>query len=196
MFADRVTTNRVTGFSPFQLLHATDPILPLDIAEATFLVEDFHSGISTSELLRLRARQISKHPEDVLKAAETLRKARFKSKQHFEERFIKRLTRDKYDPGELVLARNTAIEMSHDRKHQPRYLGPFEVAARTPKGNYRLKELDGTVLQYKYAAFRILPYISRNHAFMRNQSLQEESESESSESDNPESDEDPTGSEE
>ena len=41
MFADRVTTNRVTGFSPYQLLHATDPILPLDIAEATFMVEEF-----------------------------------------------------------------------------------------------------------------------------------------------------------
>lgn len=51
IFADRVTTSRVTDFSPFQLLlHATDPILPLDIAEATFLVEDFKSGISIEEL--------------------------------------------------------------------------------------------------------------------------------------------------
>jgi hypothetical protein len=58
--------------------------------------------------------------------------------------------------------------MSHDRKHKPRYLGPYEVAERTAKGNYRLKELDGTLLQYKYAAFHILPYISRHHSFMKN----------------------------
>ena len=41
MFADRITTSRVTGFSPYQLLHATDPFLLLDLAEATFLVEEF-----------------------------------------------------------------------------------------------------------------------------------------------------------
>ena len=175
LFADRVTVNRVTGFSPFQLLHATDPMLPLDLAEATFLVEDFYSGLSTSDLLILRARQIAKHPDDIAKASETLRKARFASKNHFEHKFIKRLTRTTYQPGELVLVRNTAIEMSHDRKHKPRYLGPYEVAERTIKGNYKLKELDGTELQYKYAAFRILPYITRQHSFMKNNQENEDS---------------------
>jgi transposase InsO family protein len=177
MFADRVTVNRVTGFSPFQLLHATDPLLPLDIAEATFLVEEFRSGISTSELLQLRARQIAKHPEDIERAAQTLQKARFTSKKQFEQRFIKRLNRDTYDPGELVLVRNTEVELSLNRKHQPRYLGPFEVEERTQKGNYKLKELDGTKLKIKYAAFRVLPYITRNHVFMKDQQ-QDESEEE------------------
>ena len=176
MFADRVTVNRVTGFSPYQLLHATDPLLPLDIAEATFLVEEFRSGIDTAELLQLRARQIAKHPKDVKRAAETLRQARFASKQQFERRFLKRLGQEIYQPGELVLARNTEIEMSHDRKHQPRYLGPYEVEERTIKGNYRLKELDGTVLRNKYAAFRILPYITRNHPFMLSPEEDEEQE--------------------
>jgi len=66
--------------------------------------------------------------------------------------------------------------MSHDRKHQPRYLGPYEVEERTIKGNYRLKELDGTVLRNKYAAFRILPYITRNHPFMLSPEVDEEEE--------------------
>jgi hypothetical protein len=63
--------------------------------------------------------------------------------------------------------RNTAIEMSHDRKHKPRYLGPYEVDQVTKGRNYKLKELDGTPLQNTYAAFRLLPYITRKHAFMR-----------------------------
>jgi hypothetical protein len=30
LLADRVTVSRVTGFSPFQLLHGVDPVLPFD----------------------------------------------------------------------------------------------------------------------------------------------------------------------
>ena len=74
MFANRITTSRVTGFSPYQLLHATDLFLPLDLAEATFLVEEFRSGISTEDLLVLRTHQLSKHPEDVKRTSETLHK--------------------------------------------------------------------------------------------------------------------------
>ena len=74
------------------MLHATDPLLPLDLAEATFFVEEFRSGIDTEELLMLCARQIARHPEDIARAAETLRKACFKSKWHFEKKFVKRMT--------------------------------------------------------------------------------------------------------
>jgi len=59
----------------------------LDITEATFLVEEFRSGIDTTELLQLRAQQIAKYPEDVAHAAETLCKARFASKEQFENGF-------------------------------------------------------------------------------------------------------------
>ena len=72
LFADQITVNRVTGFSPFQLLHATDPLLPLDLAKATFLVKEFISGMQTEDLLVMRARQLEKHPDDVAQAAETL----------------------------------------------------------------------------------------------------------------------------
>jgi hypothetical protein len=192
MFADRITTNRVTGFSPYQLLHATDPIIPLDIAEATFLVEEFKSGISTEKLLELRARQISKHPEDVSRAAETLLKSRFASKKQFEQRFIKKLTRNLYNPGELVLMRNTKIEMSHDRKALQQYLGPYEITERTMKNNYRLMELDGTKLKGigSVAAFRILPYITRNHWFMKNNNTEEDENEDTSESDSDEESDD------
>ena len=184
VFADRVTVSRVTGFSPFQLLHGTDPILPLDLAEATFSVEGFRKGISTEDLLVLRARQLAKHPDDVRRAAETLKKARFNSKEQFEKRFYHRLSRSQYKVGELVLVRNTAIEMSHDRKHKPRYLGPYIVRKVTSGGNYMLSELDGAPLHYTYAAFRLLPYITRTHPFMHNHA---EGEAESDPESDPES---------
>jgi len=101
VFANRVTVSSITGFSPFQLLHGTNLILLLDLAEATFLVEEFRRGLATSELLVLRARQLSKHPDDVKRAAETLKKARFSSKEVFEKRFQHRLSQNVYKERNL-----------------------------------------------------------------------------------------------
>jgi len=104
--------------------------------------------------------QIHKHPEDIACAAKILKKAHFASKAQFEQRFIKRLTCDEYKAGELVLVRNTAIELSHNRKHQPRYLGPYEICQKASEKSYSLKDLDGTRFRQRIATFRLLPYIS------------------------------------
>jgi hypothetical protein len=188
LLADRVTVSRVTGFSPFQLLHATDPVLPFDLAEATFMVSGFRSGMTTAELLTLRIRQLSKHDRDVKKAADTLRKARFRSKEQFERKFIKRLQKDEYKRGELVLVRNVGIEMevSIKRKTADRYFGPYEVERKNRGGAYILKELDGSTFRHNpTAAFRLLPYITRDHWFMRTgwMELEGEEDSESIEDD-------------
>jgi hypothetical protein len=170
LLADRVTVSRVTGFSPYQLFHGTDPILPFDLAEATFMVSGFRSGISTAELLTLRIRQLSKHDCDIKRASETLRKARFRSKQQFERRFKKKLQKEEYTKGELVLVRNVGIEMavSSRRKTDDRYFGPYEVARKNKGGAYILQELEGTLFRNNpTAAFRLLPYITRNHWFMQ-----------------------------
>jgi hypothetical protein len=58
--------------------------------------------------------------------------------------------------------RNTRVEKELDRKTKPRYLGPFEVVRRTTGGSYVLKELDGTISKRGVAAFRLLPYHSRD----------------------------------
>jgi transposase InsO family protein len=161
LFADRIMTSRVTGFSAFYLMHGVHPVLPFDLAEATFMVEGFRGDLTSEELLALRIQQLEKRPEDLARAAETLRKARFRSKEQFEKRFSLRLQKGHYKPGELVLIRNTRIEKELNRKTKPRYLGPFAVVRRTTGGSYILRELDGTVSRRGIAAFRLLPYISR-----------------------------------
>jgi RNase H-like domain found in reverse transcriptase/Integrase zinc binding domain len=167
VFADRITVSSVTGYSPYFLLHGIHPLLPFDLSEATFMVDGFRSGLSTSELLTLRIRQLQRHQEDIEKAAETLKKARFKSKQQFERRFRRRLQKKHYTPGELVLVRNSRLESTIARmKTEPRYLGPYEVVRRTPRGAYVLKEVDGAEHAERYAAFRLLPYIYRNNPIL------------------------------
>jgi len=137
-------------------------------------------------------RQLHKHPQDVERAAKILKKARLASKAQFEQRFVKWLSRDEYKTGELVLVRNSAIELSHNRKHQPRYLGPYEVDQKASEKSYTLKDLDGSPFQHRIATSRLLPYISRRHQFMRSPNTKEPSESgtdsENSESDSSDSD--------
>ena len=47
-------------------------------------------------------------------------------------------------------------------KTSPQYLGPYEVVKRTKKGNYVLKELNGTLLRDAIAGFRVIGYLSRD----------------------------------
>jgi hypothetical protein len=158
VFADRITIRKSTGFSAYYLLYGVHPVLPFDLTEATFLVEGFRSGISSEDLLALRIQQLEKRNEDVAKAARILRKTRIRSKKQFEKRFAHRLKQKKFNPGDLVLVRNSPIEKELNRKTKPRYLGPYEVVMRTSKGSYVLKELDGTQSRAGIAGFRLLKY--------------------------------------
>ena len=153
IFANRVTISCVTGFSLFQLLHGTDSILPLNLAEATFSVKGFRNNISMEDLLILCTRQLAKHSDDIRRAAKTLKKAQFSSKEQFKKRFYCCLSRDHYKVRELVLVCNTAVEILHDQKHKPRYLGPYVIREVTKGGNYKLSELDRVPLNYTYTAF-------------------------------------------
>ncbi|KAI0323303.1 hypothetical protein GY45DRAFT_1349828 [Cubamyces sp. BRFM 1775] len=160
-FADKVTTRRSTGFSPFYLLYGTHPILPFDLAEATFMISNYRAGISTAELLALRIRQLEKHPEDIRKATDAIRRSRLASKAQFEKRFSHRLRQTPLSPGSLVLVRNSARDAGLSGKYTPRYTGPYVIDRITKGGAYVLRELDGTFLRQGFAAFRLLPYRPR-----------------------------------
>ncbi|KZP15611.1 hypothetical protein FIBSPDRAFT_749873 [Athelia psychrophila] len=173
-FADRISVSRVTGYSAYYLLHGEHPLLPLDLCDMSFLVHGFTSGMTSAELLALRIRQLERHEEDIGNAAAVLREARFRSKAQFERRFEKKLRHKFYQPGDLVIVRNSKIEVTLNKKHQPRYLGPFEVDRRTKGGSYVLKELDGTFIRKGVAAFRLYPYIDRNSPMLKKLSPMDE----------------------
>ncbi|KNZ80070.1 hypothetical protein J132_07951, partial [Termitomyces sp. J132] len=68
-----------------------------------------------------------------------------------------------FKAGDLVLMRNTRIEVTHNKKMKPHYLGPLVVISRNHGGAYIICELDGSVLHHPVAAFSLVPFFAREH---------------------------------
>ena len=161
-FTYRVTTSRITGFSPFFMLHGVEPVLPFDLVEATCLVQGFHKDMTSEDLMALRIQQLEKRTEDIETASKKLIQARIRSKHQYEKRYHYRLSKKSLQQGDLVLVRNSIIERELNKKTKPRYLEPFQIVRQTKGGSYVLQELDGTVSRSGIAAFRLIPYKSRD----------------------------------
>ena len=189
-YADRITVRRTTGFSPYYLLHGVHPFMPSDLTDATFLIADYKPGMTSQELIAARTRQLLRLPEDIAKARKVLQDSRSRFKEAYERKFAQRLQKEPYKPGSSVLLRNNLIEnsVSIERKTADRYMGPYQVIRQTQGGSYILAEMDGTLLKHHVAAYRLMPYISREdlelltehqdqNSGIRNEGLEESSDS-------------------
>ena len=164
IWAERVSIQRSTGYSPYRIAHGVEPLFPFDIAEATYMTPPLDAPMTTEELLSVRARQLEKREEDLAAIADRLLKARQESVKQFIDAHRRQIVDYDFEPGSLVLVRNSAVEQELDRKTKPRFFGPMMVVRRTARGAYILSELDGAVSKLPFAAFRVIPYYPRSLA--------------------------------
>jgi hypothetical protein len=161
-WAERVTIQKSTGYSPYFMAHGVEPLLPFDLAEATYLATDMESIMSTEDLIAHRAKMLMKRPNDLERVREEVVKARWKAIQQLEKDNAHSIRDFNFAPGTLVIVKNSRFDKGMTNKTKPRYLGPMVVIRRTKGGSYILGELDGSLSKLRFAAFRLLPYLPRN----------------------------------
>jgi hypothetical protein len=165
LWADRATTRKSTGHSPFYMAHGIEPVLPFDIALSTFLVPNLTDKLSTADLIATRAQQLQRCEDDLAAIHSNVVKSRLESVRQFERQFENMIHDYDFGPGAFVLVRNSSVESDLGRKAKPRYMGPMVVLRHTQNGSYRLAELDGTVSNLRFAAFCLVPYHSRSRSY-------------------------------
>lgn len=162
LWAQRVTTRKSTGHSPYYMAHGTEPLMPFDIAEATYLSPEWTSFCRPQDLIAVRAKQLMKREKDL----EAMRNRVWTYRKESAMRFIKKFEANfrTFDllPGQLALVRNSAKEGGLKNKYRPRYLGPYVVIAKNSAGAYTLAEMDGTISKLRFAAKRVIPYNVRD----------------------------------
>ena len=122
LWADRVTTRKSTGFSPFQLIYGEDCVLPIELSAETWATIDWNKVTTREKLLATRARQLQRRKEDIEKAQEAVRASREKNKKWFDKN--KQIRKDKLEKGDWVLVHNTQLEKQWSKKLDNRWLGP------------------------------------------------------------------------
>src|SRR5882724_8660016 len=160
-WADRITVCWPIGYSPYFMAHSVEVVLPLDIAEATYLLPPLDVPASTEDLIVHCAQQLQKRPEDLREMSARVLKARKQSAAQFVKRFLLTIQEYDFEVGSLILVCNSCIEKELNHKTKPGFLGPMVVVHRTKGGAYILAELNGTVSRLGYTAFQIIPYLAR-----------------------------------
>ena len=161
-WADRVTTRKSTGHSPYFISHGIEPLLPFDITEAMFLLPEISSPVDTASLIAIRARQLAKREDDLAEIHARILCSRFASIADFEHHIANSIHDYDFEPGSLVLVLNKKIEPLSNVKCKPRYFSPMVVVKRSQNGSYRLAEVDGSVSKLRFAAFHLVPYHARS----------------------------------
>lgn len=115
LWADRVTTRRSTGFSPYHLLYGKPHVFPFDVEDATWYLVDWGAVKSTSDLIAARAKQIAMMKLDREAAAKQTKQTRRRAAEDYAVRNKRRLVSGEYTRKELVLVSVAAVRSQNRR---------------------------------------------------------------------------------
>lgn len=152
LLAMRTTTHRMTGYTPYYLLYAQNPVFGFDLADRTWFALDWYAVKDTEDLIALRLKQITRREQDVGKALDRLNQARKRAVEDLEKG--RGPSSKVLDVGTLVLVHQTWLDGQHGNKGALRWAGPY-VVDKVMGQFYELRELDGTRMKGRFAVDRV-----------------------------------------
>lgn len=170
LWADRITTKRTTGMTPFRMLYGREAVLPIEMQIETFAMVNLSTQWSTEELLEARLTQLLQQTEEHEAIKARLRKYKKKMKKYFDKK--KPIRRKRLQVGDAVLLYEGKLMEKKGKKFQFPWLGPYVIRQVMPHGSYKLRELNGTHLNNTYTGHRLKIYLHREH--FQDQEVEEE----------------------
>jgi len=98
--------------------------------------------LSREELIGLQAMALAKHVAHVEEIREKVTKEKIRRTLQLERDLQHKVEEFNLGPGSLVLVKNSAIEMSVNRKMKPRYLGSLVVVRKSQGGRIKWQPLE------------------------------------------------------
>ncbi|EJC97476.1 uncharacterized protein FOMMEDRAFT_99171, partial [Fomitiporia mediterranea MF3/22] len=115
-WAEWITIQKATGYSPYYLVHGVEPILLFDLNKAMYLVPPEGSLLTTEELVVIQAQQLQKRPDNLTQMMECVWNTCERYAKHFAEVNCNRIKDYNFAPGTLVLIHNSKVSNDLGRK--------------------------------------------------------------------------------
>jgi hypothetical protein len=141
LWANRISTKRSIGISPFQMVYGTDVIFPINLSLPMMkLWQD--SNEKPNDVTR-RINQLVEVQQNKAKVNERLQRYQDKMKSMFDQK-----AKDKeFLPGDLVLKWEARKEDAKKHgKFDPIWSDPYIISASEGKNTWLLENLDGDIL--------------------------------------------------
>jgi hypothetical protein len=161
LFADRISTKRTTGVSPYEMVFGQRAVLPVDVEAGTFLGVNWEDVHTRAELLEARTEQLLRREEMMDNAYSKMMRVREESVRYWDKKNAHKLRKSPLEVGDMVLVYNASLESQWGKLFENRWNGPYRVKEQLPMGSFVLEELDGTELRRRYAASHVKKFYAR-----------------------------------
>ena len=146
MWAYRTTVKTATGFSPYQLVHGVESVLPIECEiHSLKLVVELLPDTSPLEESLVHLEQLDEQRRDALVALEV-------NKRRVKVQYDKSIHPRVFSEGDFVLLWDQPKEPLGAGKFNPMWCGPYMVKHVLEKGSYELVEPRNGLYLKKYYA--------------------------------------------